>query len=484
MHGTDQEGTDQEGSDDDLILLDEDEDEDEEEQHLGSRIYPDVALGQFVPQGLDSPETATAADESSKAMVHHTAQSLPTHPAESTHVDLVPSLVQVRDILSMQNALLKNMSAEQDALKRNIFGHLAAVDEVITDLATITEHLVAHIDCRSIEAKTATPSIREAKLLAVSVMTQAIGASPDVIESPTMDGPSASASFGTKSSSSTASSNAEYPTKPRKVTRSQTARRGLTNHVGPLVASSASTGTALGDRSNTTFGPGSSNTPVERHTAMETSSGSVTKRTFNGITRLRNRCSVLNAGDGDVKVEEAIWPKKREGTVVGLLYTVKWVHWACAGFDEEYDLAGEEWTCPDCLANAQRSLLRANRPSRLHSPSGHMQQVGLRDEQHIGSRLRKKVLSKPGDDELFVIDKIIGMREVPSNHPGRKAFQYLVKWYDWPVESSTWEPKAHIPRIKGLLFDFHQEAAEAGVDVRQKVVLLPAAQDLFVPAEQ
>ncbi|WWD15885.1 hypothetical protein CI109_100309 [Kwoniella shandongensis] len=191
------------------------------------------------------------------------------------------------------------------------------------------------------------------------------------------------------------------------------------------------------------------------------------KSSQGGITKLSERGGYVGASNGKVKVEGAEWPKKLENTVRGIMQTVGcnlcggYCHCACAGVPWGQNVMDMEWTCPDCV-----ELLRLGEDIEPVPPR-------RKDKE------KKRIVSEPGDDDLFVMEGIIGTKEIPSTEPGKKAYKYLVKWYDWPIEESTWEEGTSIPHLPTALVDFESEALEADIDTNQKVVLLPVAQTVW-----
>ena len=55
---------------------------------------------------------------------------------------------------------------------------------------------------------------------------------------------------------------------------------------------------------------------------------------------------------------------------------------------------------------------------------------------------------KSGDYE---VEKII------NSQLKRGKLQYLIKWKNYPIEESTWEPKDHLEKAKSTITKFHQE---------------------------
>ena len=43
----------------------------------------------------------------------------------------------------------------------------------------------------------------------------------------------------------------------------------------------------------------------------------------------------------------------------------------------------------------------------------------------------------------------------------RGKLQYLVKWKNYPIEESTWEPENHLEKAKATITKFHKENPSA-----------------------
>jgi hypothetical protein len=41
--------------------------------------------------------------------------------------------------------------------------------------------------------------------------------------------------------------------------------------------------------------------------------------------------------------------------------------------------------------------------------------------------------------------------------------KYLIKWKDWPVEESTWEPVENLKGVRGLIIEFEKEFKKRGL---------------------
>ncbi|OCF45457.1 hypothetical protein I317_00704 [Kwoniella heveanensis CBS 569] len=168
-------------------------------------------------------------------------------------------------------------------------------------------------------------------------------------------------------------------------------------------------------------------------------------RTFKGRTSLADRGEKLGMSDGIERVSGAVWPPRKSATVKGVLQTMKCdacdghVHWACAGFEEEQDMHDVEWICPDCVERKRQGIEKGftwRNEKKCIRPT-------------CVQRLKQKIEQQPGDENLFVVESIIG------------------------------EPKKNIPHIDSMLQDFHQDASDENLDPRRKIVLLEEARQAW-----
>jgi len=71
-------------------------------------------------------------------------------------------------------------------------------------------------------------------------------------------------------------------------------------------------------------------------------------------------------------------------------------------------------------------------------------------------------------DPQYVVERILGQRK-----NGRKQ-QYLVKWAGYPVEESSWEPRANL-RCPDLLAEFEAQQLHSDDDALAVLTLIDAA---------
>jgi hypothetical protein len=54
-----------------------------------------------------------------------------------------------------------------------------------------------------------------------------------------------------------------------------------------------------------------------------------------------------------------------------------------------------------------------------------------------------------GDEPEYVMEKIVGARQLPDGN-----LRYRVRWYGYSREDDTWEPASHLP--KSVLRKYHR----------------------------
>ncbi|WVF72131.1 hypothetical protein IAT40_006943 [Kwoniella sp. CBS 6097] len=144
------------------------------------------------------------------------------------------------------------------------------------------------------------------------------------------------------------------------------------------------------------------------------------------------------------------------------------VHYACAGPLGGKDMNKEPWSCPNCIW----ILTHTDDDEEIDIPRAQQERC-LRED--CIYRSARKVVRKNNDDNEFFMERIVGRKRLRWEANGKATYVYLVKWYDWALHDSTWEPRCNIPNIGRQEAFFLQEARRQGVqiDPRNKVVLLP-----------
>ncbi|OCF36561.1 hypothetical protein I316_01811 [Kwoniella heveanensis BCC8398] len=150
------------------------------------------------------------------------------------------------------------------------------------------------------------------------------------------------------------------------------------------------------------------------------------------------------------------------------------VHYACAGPLRGKDMNKEPWSCPDCIW----ILTHAFDDEEVEIPEAQQERC-LRED--CIYRSATKIVRKNDDDNEFFMEKIVGRKRLRWEANGEATYVYLVKWYDWALYDSTWEPRSNIPNIKRQEALFLQELRRQGTesDPREKVVLLPEVERWF-----
>ncbi|WVQ98712.1 hypothetical protein IAU59_005843 [Kwoniella sp. CBS 9459] len=149
------------------------------------------------------------------------------------------------------------------------------------------------------------------------------------------------------------------------------------------------------------------------------------------------------------------------------------VHYACAGPLRGKDMNKEPWSCPNCVW----ILSHADDDEEIDIPQAQQERC-LRED--CIYRSAKKIVRKNDDDNEFFMERIVGRKRLRWETNGDATYVYLVKWYDWALYDSTWEPRSNIPNIARQEALFLQEAKRQGLlDPRQKVILLPEVELWF-----
>ncbi|WOO85862.1 uncharacterized protein LOC62_07G009350 [Vanrija pseudolonga] len=161
------------------------------------------------------------------------------------------------------------------------------------------------------------------------------------------------------------------------------------------------------------------------------------------------------------------------------------------------DLALDKgWICPDCcelvtnnnidmMLPAPRSrCIRGDCWRRLVTPVRTLadKPAASREVGAVGTangRRHRKMQDVNPDTDTWYCERVIGRRAV-GRYEGSstRAFEYLVKWQDWAVADSTWEPKENLAHINGrcpMIETFEKKAKEEKEPLKQKTALLAEA---------
>ncbi|WVW83121.1 hypothetical protein I302_105139 [Kwoniella bestiolae CBS 10118] len=144
------------------------------------------------------------------------------------------------------------------------------------------------------------------------------------------------------------------------------------------------------------------------------------------------------------------------------------VHWACAGLSHGKSMRGTPWSCPNCLGILAKANDRGN--GKIPSIPKAQQEKCLRP--NCIYRSEKRIVRKNDDVNQYFMEKIIGRKRI-SHKPGGGNYLYLVKWWDWEIYDSTWEPARNIPdleRYEALFLDYALKTE--GTDIYLKNVIL------------
>ena len=75
-------------------------------------------------------------------------------------------------------------------------------------------------------------------------------------------------------------------------------------------------------------------------------------------------------------------------------------------------------------------------------------------------------------DEIMDIEEESGEYEVKKiidSWLKRGKLQYLIKWKNYPIEESTWEPENHLDKVKSTITKFHRENPAAPRRIREQL---------------
>ncbi|WVQ70118.1 uncharacterized protein L199_008343 [Kwoniella botswanensis] len=214
--------------------------------------------------------------------------------------------------------------------------------------------------------------------------------------------------------------------------------------------------------------------PVGLPTRARTLSGSGKKRkkVSNGWTNKKK--PKRNEGDDEKKKKVDGWPTFGVNTLKNRMDEIVCdtcggrVHWACAGLSHSRNMREAPWSCPDCL----KIMVEASdsRDGRIPSIPRAQQEKCLRP--NCIFRSERRIVRENDDVNQFFMEKIIGRKKI-SHRPGSGNYLYLVKWWDWEIYDSTWEPGRNIPDLERYEVLFLQCALKTeGTDMYLKNVLL------------
>ncbi|WWC90058.1 uncharacterized protein L201_004991 [Kwoniella dendrophila CBS 6074] len=146
------------------------------------------------------------------------------------------------------------------------------------------------------------------------------------------------------------------------------------------------------------------------------------------------------------------------------------VHWACAGLGHGKNMRDTPWSCPGCLAILLE--VEDGNDGRMPSIPRAQQERCLRPNCIYSSQ--KKIVRKNDDVNEFYMEKIIGRKRLHFNlgGGGGATYMYLVRWYDWEIYDSTWEPARNIPDLPKWEAHFLQSLKSEGPDIHTQKVLL------------
>ncbi|WWD01429.1 hypothetical protein V866_008373 [Kwoniella sp. B9012] len=214
--------------------------------------------------------------------------------------------------------------------------------------------------------------------------------------------------------------------------------------------------------------------PVGLPTRARTLSGSGKKRKKIGNGWTSKKKSKTNEGDDEKKKKVDGWPTFGANTLKNRMDEIVCdtcggrVHWACAGLSHSKNMREAPWSCPDCL----KIMLEASnsRDGRIPSIPRAQQEKCLRP--NCIFRSERRIVRENDDVNQFFMEKIIGRKKI-SHKPGSGNYLYLVKWWDWEIYDSTWEPGRNIPDLERYEALFLQCALKTeGTNMYLKNVLL------------
>ncbi|WVR05275.1 hypothetical protein IAU60_002287 [Kwoniella sp. DSM 27419] len=154
------------------------------------------------------------------------------------------------------------------------------------------------------------------------------------------------------------------------------------------------------------------------------------------------------------------------------------VHFACAGLSHGKDMSKTPWSCPPCEQLLIGSLGKRRRMDveEVRVPSAQTERCLREDCIYRSSR---KIIRKNNDVDQYFMDRIIGRKRTGWDN-GKAVYKYLIKWLNWEIYDSTWEPASNIPNLSREVALFARQCKQQALDdPRLKVVLLPQAEEYF-----
>ncbi|ODO11490.1 hypothetical protein I350_00270 [Cryptococcus amylolentus CBS 6273] len=150
------------------------------------------------------------------------------------------------------------------------------------------------------------------------------------------------------------------------------------------------------------------------------------------------------------------------------------VHWACAGFETTSKWnKSHNYFCPGCW-----SLLGKAIKSKQATVEKAQQETCLRADCILHHD------PVEDDDDQFAFESVKGRRYRKKGDP--KSVEFLIKWEQWALWDSTWEPPSALDDFPYAKRRFEKQARAEGNNVGagalgERVILLKEAQEYFLP---
>ncbi|TYJ56587.1 hypothetical protein B9479_002679 [Cryptococcus floricola] len=153
------------------------------------------------------------------------------------------------------------------------------------------------------------------------------------------------------------------------------------------------------------------------------------------------------------------------------------VHWACAGFETT-----TKWTitnnyyCPGCWLLHGKTIKKYSK-----------QQATVEKAQQETCLRADCILHHDpveDDDDQFAFESVVGRRYRKKGDP--KTVEFLIKWEQWALWDSTWEPPSTLADFPYAKKKFEKQARAEGNSVGagafgERVILLKEVQEYFLP---